>query len=455
MGRRTGAVLLAAALLMSGCSLKPQTLPPAGTDGDTETRKGVTEVIEPAAVEEVTGKDADEKWEAYRLKLDENSISDSFRAGLEQFAYESAAKILQGTEENVNYSPLSLYYALAMAGAGADGKTYEEITDLLGTKEREELAKQSGNIYRYLRYQQGFHEVYQEEYEPGLGEEKKPETLIANSLWADQELTLKEDYVKQLTEEYYASVHKVPFAEDQTWKDMGQWISEKTNGVLEPELTKDEQTVLALINTLYYYGSWKDKFPEEATKPDVFTLSDGSEVTTDFMNMTVTGYPYREGDGYRAARINTGNNTSMVFVLPDEGRDVSELYATPEKLKEALNGEYETMKVNWKMPKFSFGSSLKLEDTLKSLGAGDMFQETANFSVMTEDAVLVSSVIQETHIGVDESGVEGAAYTMVALAGCALIEEMKVGDMTLDRPFLFGIHSDEAGWLFIGAVENP
>ena len=84
-----------------------------------------------------------------------------------------------------------------------------------------------------------------------------------------------------------------------------------------------------------------------------------------------------------------------------------------------------------------------------------MFQETANFSVMTEDAVLVSSVIQETHIGVDESGVEGAAYTMVALAGCALIEEMKVGDMTLDRPFLFGIHSDEAGWLFIGAVENP
>ena len=103
-----------------------------------------------------------------------------------------------------------------------------------------------------------------------------------------------------------------------------------------------------------------------------------------------------------------------------------------EKLKEALNGEYETMKVNWKMPKFSFGSSLKLEDTLKSLGAGDMFQETANFSVMTEDAVLVSSVIQETHIGVDESGVEGAAYTMVALAGCALIEEMKVGDMTLD-----------------------
>lgn len=455
MRKRTGAILLAAALMLSGCSSEPPAVKPAGTVGDTGAEKGVTEVIEPVAVEEVVGKDADEKWEAYRLKLDENSISGSFRAGLEQFAYRSASEILQGTEENVNFSPLSLYYALAMAGAGADGKTYEEITDLLGTKEREELVKQSGNIYRYLKYQQGFHEVYQEEYEPGLGEEKKPEILIANSLWADQELTLKEDYVRQLTEEYYASVHKVSFAEDQTWKDMGRWISEKTNGVLEPELAKDGETVLALINTLYYYGSWKDKFPEEATKPDVFTLSDGSQVTADFMNMTVTGYPYREGDGYRAARINTGNNTSMVFVLPDEGRNVSELYATPEKLKEVLNGEYETMKVNWKMPKFSFGSSMKLEDTLQKLGAGDMFQETADFSVMTEEPVLVSSVIQETHIGVDESGVEGAAYTMMALAGCALVEETKVGEMTLDRPFLFGIHSDEAGWLFIGAVEKP
>lgn len=461
MLKQTGAMILAAALLLSGCGVKgpvsDQTVTKANTEtnANTETGKGVTAVIEPAALEEVKGKDTDEIWEGYRAKLEENTISDSFRKGLDQFAYKSASHILKGAEENVNYSPLSLYYALAMAGAGADGKTYDEITELLGTKDREELAKQSGNIYRYLRYQQGFREVYQEEYEPGLGEEKKPEILIANSLWAEQDLDLKEDYRKQLTDQYYASIHKVSFLEDQTWKYMGQWIKEKTNGVLEPELTKDEETVLALINTLYYYGSWKDKFPEEATKPDVFTRADGSEVTVDFMNMTVTGYPYREGDGYRASRINTGNNTSMVFVLPEEGRDLSELYATPEKLEEVLNGEYETMKVNWKMPKFSFGSSMKLKETLEELGTKDMFLESADFGFMTDSPVLVSSVIQETHIGVDESGVEGAAYTMMALAGCALIEETKVGDMILNRPFLFGIHSDEAGWLFIGAVETP
>ena len=447
--------MLAAALILGGCGAKPPAVEQGDSKTETGSEKGVTEVIEPAALEEVTGKDTDEIWEGYRQKLDENEITDSFRAGLDAFAYESAAQILQGAEENVNYSPLSLYYALAMAGAGADGKTFEEISGLLGTKEREELATQSGNIYRYLRYQQGFHEVYQEEYEPGLGEEKKPEILIATSRGADWKMEMKPDYVNQLTDQYYASIHRVSFAEDETWKEMGQWIKEKTNGVLEPELTKDEETVLALINTLYYYGSWKNKFPEEATKPDTFTRSDGSEVTADFMNMTVTGYPYREGDGYRASMINTGNNTSMVFVLPDEGRDVSELFATPEKLKEALNGEYETMEVNWKMPKFSFGSSMKLEDTLRRLGAGDMFEVTADFSYMTDAPVLVSSVIQETHIGVDESGVEGAAYTMMALAGCALIEETKVGDMILDRPFLFGIRSDEAGWLFIGVVETP
>lgn len=447
MMKRAGALLLAAAMLMTGCS--------EGVSEETQREPKETEVIEAATVAEVEGKDVDERWEQYRIKLEENQISDSFREGLNRFAYESAVQVLKEAEGNANYSPLSLYYALAMAGTGADGKTYEEITGLLGTKNREELVNQCGNIYRYLRYQQGFREVYQEAYEPSLGEEKKPEILIANSLWTDNELELKEDYVKQMTDQFYASVHKVSFRDDQTWKDMGQWIKEKTNGVLEPELTKQEETVMALINTLYYYGSWEDKFPKEATKPDAFTLSDGTKVTTDFMNMTVTGYPYREGDGYRASRINTGNNTSMVFVLPEEGHDVSELYASPEKLEEVLNGEYETMEVNWKMPKFSFGSSMRLVDTLKALGAVELFGEQADFGQMTDAQVLVSDVIQETHIGVDEEGVEGAAYTMMALAGCPLIEETKIGDMMLDRPFLFGIHSDEAGWLFIGAMLNP
>ena len=100
--------MLAAALILGGCGAKPPAVEQGDSKTETGSEKGVTEVIEPAALEEVTGKDTDEIWDGYRQKLDENEITDSFRAGLDAFAYESAAQILQGAEENVNYSPLSL-----------------------------------------------------------------------------------------------------------------------------------------------------------------------------------------------------------------------------------------------------------------------------------------------------------------------------------------------------------
>lgn len=66
--------------------------------------------------------------------------------------------------------------------------------------------------------------------------------------------------------------------------------------------------------------------------------------------------------------------------------------------------------------------------------------------------------IQETHIGVDEEGVEGAAYTMIGIAaGSALpAEEPEVAEMILDRPFLFAVHDYRNDvWLFLGVCGDP
>ena len=64
--------------------------------------------------------------------MQENQISDSFQKALEQFAFQSASRVLEESHGNVNYSPLSLYYALAMAGCGAEGGTAAQIMDSLG-----------------------------------------------------------------------------------------------------------------------------------------------------------------------------------------------------------------------------------------------------------------------------------------------------------------------------------
>ena len=66
--------------------------------------------------------------------------------------------------------------------------------------------------------------------------------------------------------------------------------------------------------------------------------------------------------------------------------------------------------------------------------------------------------IQEAHIGVDEEGVEGAAYTMIAVAGSSAMpqEEPEIVRMTLDRPFLFAVHDYRNDvWLFLGICADP
>ena len=107
------------------------------------------------------------------------------------------------------------------------------------------------------------------------------------------------------------------------------------------------------------------------------------------------------------------------------------------------------------MPKFAFGSSMELEETLQAMGMQRMFGEQAQFGKIADQPLWVSQVLQEAHIGIDEEGVEGAAYTMMAMAGSAFMEPELEADMILDRPFLFGVQDRNGAWLFLGVCRDP
>ena len=69
----------------------------------------------------------------------------------------------------------------------------------------------------------------------------------------------------------------------------------------------------------------------------------------------------------------------------------------------------------------------------------------------------ISKVLQESYIGVDENGVEAAAYTMIALAGMSAMEpkDLPEIDFFLTRPFLYAIEAYDGTVLFIGTVTAP
>ncbi|MEL7565495.1 MAG: serpin family protein [Clostridiales bacterium] len=379
-----------------------------------------------------------------RRELRENNpVNEDTVNAVNQFSYDTAAQILKGSDTNGCYSPLSLYYALALAATGANDSTCDELLTLLGIEDAAGLLEQYGNLYRLL-----------------YTDNKISRLKIANSLWLDnemngQKISFKDNYIKNATEHFYASLFTVDFADENTGKAMGRWIAENTNGTLAPEFTTNAEQIMSILNTVYFYDQWVDRFNTENTKKDTFYLEGGQEVVCDFMNRTYGSHSFSKGNGYTRSSLGLKASGSMTFILPDEGVAVADLLFSSQKLEEIFTqGEGKNGEVVWSVPKFKYGSSFDLVDTLKALGVTSAFSlDSADFSGLTDAPAFISGVKQETHISIDENGVEASAFTKIDYAGAAPPEDK--AEMILNRPFIYGITTSNGTLLFVGVCMNP
>lgn len=383
-----------------------------------------------------------EDYNAWSEVREQNPVNDDFINTLNEFSYKTSTNILTETGNNINYSPLSLYFAMSLVAFGAEGDTEEQLLALLGVSNKDFLTEQCGNLYRTL---------YRDN---DIGKLK-----IANSLWMDNEINgksiiFKDKFVRQAAEKFYASSYSVDFAKDETGKIMADWISTNTNGTLSPTLEINPEQILSILNTVYFYDQWISRFDRNKSAEDVFYLPNSSEVKADFMNMTNGSAGFTKGEGFTSSSLQLKNAGQMVFILPDEGLSPYDLISTPEEMKQTFEGgEGSYGEVVWKIPKFSFGSKLTLNNMLNSLGVNAAFTAEADFSGITDHMAYITDVIQETHIAIDEDGVEASAYTQINYSGEARPEGR--ADMILDRPFIYGITAQNGTLLFVGVCENP
>lgn len=375
--------------------------------------------------------------EARRTVTNSNPVGDRFLKAVNDFSYATSSKLLADHSGNTNYSPLSLYYALALAAVGAEGETADELHSLLGVSDSDELSEQGGNLYRQL-----------------YSDNKIGKLKIANSLWMDDKITWNLDYVKNAAENFYASSYSVDLADTKTSKAMAQWVSEHTNGTLSPEFETNSEQILSILNTVYFYDQWMDKFDKSKNEEDTFYLSDGTTVSGEFMNGAYGSAGFTKGEGFIRAGLGLKNSGRMVFILPDEGVSLKTLLSSPEQLRSVFEGgEDRYGEVVWQIPKFSFDSKFDLASAIKDLGVHTAFEQDANFSGMTNETAFISNIRQETHIAIDENGVEASAFTEMGYAGSAPPEGR--ADMILNRPFLYGITAPNGTLLFVGICENP
>ena len=359
---------------------------------------------------------------------------------LVRFSSETAEVILPAGE-NAVYAPVSLYMALGMLTELTEGRTKEQVTELLGVSDNETLRQWTQSLWRQL-----------------YCDEKDSALWLGNAAFLNEAMTFHKEPLEVLAKDYYASSYGLPMGTSGADKAIAAWLDRQTNDLLTDDtgaIRTEKRDLLRLYNTIYYKAAWQAEFFGGATAEDIFTAADGTEQKTDFMHISIEGSPVARGEGYRCASLYLKDSGEMTFYLPDEGVTVEELLQRENLLGELLPVDEWVVQVNWSVPKFDLHDSLKLNDALQALGVTDAFDVSkADFAPLTEQPAYVESVNQAARVKLDEEGVEAAAYTEVDTnAAAAPPQELPEEEMNLNRPFLFVIWKDGAP-LFVGAVQT-
>lgn len=369
-------------------------------------------------------------------------------APLRAFFSRSAQTFLSGAEgENRVYSPLNVYMALAMQAQLTGGETQAQLLDLLGSDSMDALRQQAKDVWNAHYRNDG-----------------ALTSILASSLWLNQDVTFKQDTMDILAQDFYASSYRGEMGSAEFNKALQNWLNEQTGGLLEEQagnVETDPSTILALATTVYFKAKWNEEFSPEDTAPQTFHAP-GGDMETDFMHQSHS-QDYYWGDKFSAVSQYFETGGSMWFLLPDEGVSPEELLSDGEAMDflftankyEWENQEY--LLVNKSIPKFDVASQFDLIDGLKELGITDIFDPArSDFTPMTTDTdgIILDKASHAARVVIDEEGCTAAAFTVFEdlCTGVFLGDEV---DFVLDRPFIFCITGDSGLPLFVGIVNSP
>ena len=299
---------------------------------------------------------------------------------------------------------------------------------------------------------------------------------LANSLWKQNDIAFNENFANVLKDSYKSEARQVNFRDDPTvTKVINQWIESKTNNRIKnmlSELSRD--TVLVLVNAIYFKADWMNQFKKDDTyKANFTTISKNNQENSitkkvDMMHMQSWAIYQKDSQGnlfvklpYFSKDIET--KTEMVIMLPNispAGKLTDFDMDKIDQVKKILDFEdekRELLKVKLSMPKFKFEWKMELKDMLKKIGLERIYypQKGDYFGICDGD-LAVSKVIHQSFVAVDEKGTEAAAATAIIMTKSMMPMPLETMDIDIDRPFGFWImHTKSKAILFSGKVIEP
>jgi serine protease inhibitor len=358
------------------------------------------------------------------------------------FAFDIFREILKSQgDENIIISPLSISYALSMTVNGAGGVTRDSILKALRVSgiSIDDLNKSYSDLTKAL-----------------LSVDSRIAMKIANSVWTENNFVVKKPFTDVLTGYYDAEAQSFDITDGGVPARINTWIEDHTNGLIKNMVDRlNENTVMLLINAIYFKGKWRTEFDTKATSSRNFTKTGGTALNVPTMHQEEKHKAFT-GDGFVVAELPYGQgNFVMDIILPDGnnlGTFAQSLSGT--SFTSWVNGLRER-EINLYLPRFKNEFRKKLKDVLTQMGMGVAFNDGADFSNISDLPLLINDVTHQALIETNEEGTEAAAATIVDIGVTSAGPNDPI-TIDINRPFIYIIRETTTNSiLFMGRVTNP
>ncbi|VDO02067.1 unnamed protein product [Rodentolepis nana] len=357
---------------------------------------------------------------------------------------------LESSHKNNNlfFSPLSIYSCLALALCGASDKTYQDIAHTLNfeTANLQELGDRLAEV---------------------KASDKLDTLKLANGIFCDAGLEVHPLFTSDVQTYFHAEGKQVDFASncEEARKYINEWVEEHTEEKIKELLSSDSidnSIRFVLVNAIYFKGTWKKVFHRDYTHDMPFHTLDGKKVTVPMMKTHGVYETYICSEISATCAKIPFKTCHMLLVVPKDKKGL------PRLLKHLLDtrhrehfealfitSNYNKVRYDLLLPKFKLGTNGKgmdLKKIVSGMGAASMFDPSeAKFErITTKERLCVSAMVHKAMIEVNEEGAEAVAATKIL--GVPLSTHPCIN---ADHPFLFFIVTDNGFPVFAGHVMNP
>nr|P46202.1 RecName: Full=Uteroferrin-associated basic protein 2; Short=UABP-2; Flags: Precursor [Sus scrofa]CAA44663.1 uteroferrin associated basic protein-2 [Sus scrofa] len=239
------------------------------------------------------------------------ALSQKMEANYKAFAQELFKTLLiEDPRKNMIFSPVSISISLATLSLGLRSATRTNAIDVLERDLRNLRVWDKHQALQHLV--EMLHEL-----------EKKKQLKHKDIFFIDRNKKMNQMFLKEIDRVYKVDIQMIDFKDkEKTKKAINQFVADKIDKKAKNLITHlDPQTLLCLVNYVFFKGILERAFQTNLTKKEDFFVNEKTIVQVDMMRKTERMI-YSRSEELLATMVKMPckENASIILVLPDTGK---------------------------------------------------------------------------------------------------------------------------------------